>query len=257
MTSVSVTAVPGIAEINPGDDLAQIIGDALVAAGTPPQDFDVLVVAQKVVSKAEGLVVALGDIEPSDAAKDLAEQLNKDARKVEVVLRESRRVVKTFKHDHQNEGTLISEHVSGHISANSGVDESNIGGEDCVLVLPRDPDASARKLHKALAKRFGCRIGIVVSDTFGRPWRMGQVNVAIGAAGLPAIKSEIGTLDAHGRELAVTTPAFGDEIAAASGLVISKASRTPLVLIRGVEWNAEEEGQAQDLVRTKSEDMFR
>lgn len=257
MTAVSLAAVPGIPEIRPGDDLATSLGDALVACGQAPQDFDVLVVAQKVVSKAEGLIVDFNAIEPSDRAIELAEELNKDPRKVEVVLRESRRVVRTFKHGHADEGTMICEHVSGHISANAGVDQSNIGAEEAALLLPRDPDASARKLQEALSQRFGCKLGVVISDTFGRPWRMGQVNVAIGAAGLPAIKSEIGTQDAHGREMAVTTPAFADELAAASGLAISKASQTPLVLIRGVSWKREEEGQAADLVRTKSEDMFR
>ncbi len=257
MTAVSVTAVPGLPEITPDSDLPRIIGDALVAANTPPQDFDVLVVAQKVVSKAEGLLVDLNSVEPSEEAQNLARELSKDARKIEVVLRESNRVVRTFKHPHSNEGTMICEHVSGHISANAGVDQSNIGGEDVALLLPRDPDSSARTLHMALTERFGCKFGLVISDTFGRPWRMGQVNVAIGAAGLPALKNEIGSLDAHGREMAVTVPAFGDEIAAASGLVVNKSSQTPLVLIRGLNWKVEEEGQASDLVRTKSEDMFR
>ncbi len=257
MTAVSVAAVPGLPEINPDSDLPQIIGDALESANTPPQDFDVLVVAQKVVSKAEGLLVDLNSVEPSDEAKKLAKKLSKDARKVEVVLRESSRVVKTFKHPHSDEGTMICEHVSGHISANAGVDQSNIGDEDAALLLPRDPDVSARTLHMALTERFACNLGVVISDTFGRPWRMGQVNVAIGVAGLPALKNEIGSLDAHGREMAVTVPAFGDEIAAASGLVVNKASQTPLVLVRGLNWNLEEEGQASDLVRNKSEDMFR
>lgn len=256
MTKIELFAVPGVPEIQPGDDLAQILGDCLVSGNDGVRPNDILVIAQKVVSKAEGLTVSLDQIEPSDQARELATPLNKDPRKVEVVLRESRRVVKTFKHPAQDEGTIICEHVSGHISANAGVDQSNIGGEDQALLLPRDPDASARGLHEELTKRFGCRLGVVISDTFGRPWRMGQVNVAIGMAGLPAIKSEIGNEDAHGRELAVTTPAFGDELAAASGLAISKASQTPLVLIRGLDWE-ENEGQARDLVRIKSEDMFR
>lgn len=257
MTNLSMKAVPGIPEIHPDDDLAQILGDALEAADHQLQDFDVLVIAQKVVSKAEGLIVDFNSVVPSSKALELAKELNKDARKVEVVLRESTRVVKTFKHGHANEGTMICEHVSGHISANAGVDQSNIRSDEAALLLPRDPDASARKLHQALSQRFDRRLGVVISDTFGRPWRMGQVNVAIGAAGLPAIKSEIGNEDAHGREMAVTTPAFADELAAASGLAISKASQTPLVLIRGVSWRREEEGQAANLVRTKSEDMFR
>lgn len=257
MREVSLIAVPGVPEIRAGDDLAAILARALDAHAGPLRDFDVLVVAQKVVSKAEGLMVALVSVTPSAGARELAAKLNKDARKVEIVLRESRRVVKAFRHPNQQEGVLIAEHLSGHISANAGVDQSNIGGGDSALLLPRDPDASARRLQEALARRFGRRIGLVISDTFGRPWRMGQVNVAIGAAGLPAIRSDIGKADAHGRELMVTTPAFADEIAAATGLVVGKASQTPLVLVRGLEWAPEEEGRARDLVRTQSEDMFR
>lgn len=257
MKQASIHAIEGIPEVRAGDDLAAILGDALDAALGGLQDFDVLIVAQKVVSKAEGLLVELATVEPSPEAFELAGKLNKDARKVELVLRESRRIVKAFRHPHQHEGVLIAEHVSGHISANAGIDQSNIGGDDMALLLPRDPDASARRLHKTLSERFQCQIGLVISDTFGRPWRMGQVNVAIGAAGLPALKSDIGGRDSHGRELMVTTPAFADEIAAASGLVIGKASQTPLVLMRGLAWNPEENGRAGDLVRMKSEDMFR
>lgn len=257
MRNVCFSAIPGIPEIRSGDDLAAILIRALDAAVGGLQDFDVLILAQKVVSKAEGLLVDLSTITPSDAARDLAKQLNKDARKIEIVLRESRRVVKAFRHPHQHEGVLIAEHVSGHISANAGVDQSNVGGEDFALLLPRDPDESARKLQESLSQRYERRIGLVISDTFGRPWRMGQVNVALGAAGLPALKSDIGALDGHGRELMVTTPAFADEIAAASGLVIGKASHTPLVLARGLVWRPDENGQARDLVRMQSEDMFR
>lgn len=254
MTELSIIAVPGIPEITPGDDLAGIFTAALQPFAV--RDNDILIVAQKVVSKAEGLIVDLNDITPSSEAKALAESLSKDPRKVEVILGESARVVKSWKHPKSGEGTMICEHVSGHTSANAGVDQSNLEGDDSVLLLPRDPDASARRLHATLVQRLNKRLGVVISDTFGRPWRMGQVNVAIGMAGLPALKSEIGNMDAHGREMAVTQPAFGDELAAASGLAISKASQTPLVLIRGLEWN-ENTGQARDLVRAKTEDMFK
>ncbi|WP_422048988.1 coenzyme F420-0:L-glutamate ligase [Shimia sp.] len=254
MSALSIIAVPGIPEIHPGDDLAAILAEALEPIGVEPND--ILIVAQKVVSKAEGLLVDLATVTPGEEANALAQRISKDPRKVEVVLRESARVVKSWKHPDAGEGTLICEHVSGHISANAGVDQSNIGGEDMALLLPRDPDASAAALLAALTARFQTRLGVVISDTFGRPWRLGQVNVAIGMAGLPALKSEVGNKDAHGRDLAVTQPAFGDELAAASGLAISKASQTPLVVIRGLTWDGNT-GQASDLVRKKKEDMFR
>ncbi|SDH84847.1 coenzyme F420-0:L-glutamate ligase [Variovorax sp. OV700] len=256
MTAVSIFSIPGVPDITSGDDLARILGDAIHSHAGGIAQNDILVVAQKVVSKAEGLFVDLDEVAPSAEAKELADQLGKDARYVEVVLRQSSRVVKHFWHPSQKEGTLICEHVSGHISANAGVDRSNVGGENRVLLLPRDPDACARRLHQSLQARFACAFGLVISDTFGRPWRLGQVNVAIGAAGLPALRTEIGNLDAHGRELSVTEPAFGDEIAAASGLVIGKASRTPLVMIRGLHWH-EKPGCAGDLLRNQSEDMFK
>lgn len=257
MKPVSIFPIPFECEVAAGSDLAGLIISSLSAAGLELEVGDVLVVAQKVVSKADGLVVDLSDIQPSERAYELAAELGKDARKVEVVLRESNRLVKAFRHNNQGEGTLICEHVSGHISANAGVDQSNVGSEDSVLLLPRDPDTSARNLHADLAKGHNFQFGLVISDTFGRPWRMGQVNVAIGSAGIPALKSEVGTLDSHGREMQVTMPAFADEIAAASGLVVRKTSRTPLVVVRGLQWNPDENGQARDLVRTKTEDMFR
>lgn len=246
--------VPGIPEIQPGDDLVAILATALTDAGAQPGD--ILVIAQKIVSKAAGLLVDLAGVQPSARAIDIATPLNKDPRKVEVVLGESRRVVRQFKHPHQGEGTLICEHLSGHISANAGVDQSNIAGDDTVLLLPRDPDATAADLHQGLTDQLGLRLGVVISDTFGRPWRMGQVNVAIGLAGLPTFRSEIGTQDSFGRDLKVTQAALADELAAASGLVISKTSQTPVVIIRGVTWE-ETTGRAAELVRKTSEDMFR
>jgi len=168
MTELTLSAVPGIPEIEPGDDLAGILADAISRHLGGLKDGDVLVVAQKVVSKAGGLFVHLDDVEPSPAARDLAAKLNKDARYVEAVLRESRRVIRAFKHPAQAEGTLICEHVSGHISANAGVDRSNLREPDKVLTLPRDPDASVSALHAEMRRRFPCRFGLVITDTFGR-----------------------------------------------------------------------------------------
>lgn len=255
MKPVELIPVLGIPEIHAGDDLSAILARQLDAQ-TGVQDGDVLVIAQKVVSKSEGLLIDLAEVQPSAEAVTLAKDLAKDPRKVEVVLRESNRIVKSFKHSKNDEGTLICEHLSGHISANAGVDQSNIDGNDTVLILPRDPDASAARIHREFQARYGCRLGIVISDTFGRPWRLGQVNVAIGVAGMPALRDDTGSHDAHGRELAVTMPALADELAAASGLVISKASQTPLVLIRGLDW-PQEDGKAGDLIRAKTEDVFR
>ena len=251
--SLTLTPIPGLPDIRAGDDLAQIIGDALEPMGL--QDGDILTSAHKIFSKAEGQVVALANVTPSARAREIATELNKDPRKVEVILSESKNVVKTFRHQHQNEGVMICQHRLGFISANAGVDESNTGAEGTVILLPKDPDASARNLRDALSKRFNARLGVVITDTFGRPWRLGQVNVAIGLAGVPATVPEGGRKDAYGRELAVTEPAFADEIAAASGLVVGKAARTPVVRVRGLNW-ADSNDTAADILRTERENVF-
>lgn len=251
--SVSLTPVPGIPDIHPGDDLALIVGDALAPMGLA--DGDILTSAHKVFSKAEGQVVALADVTPSSRAHEIATELNKDPRKVEVILSESTRVVKIFRHPHQNEGVMICQHRLGFISANAAVDESNTGVDETVVLLPRDPDASARAFRDVLAARFNTRLGVVITDTFGRPWRLGQVNVAIGLAGVPATRHEGGRKDAYGRELAVTEPAFADEIATASGLVVGKAAQTPVVLVRGLTWE-DTNDTAADILRPGKENVF-
>lgn len=254
MSSVTLIAVPGVPDIQPGDDLPTIIADAI--APLRPVDGDVLCVAQKIVSKAEGCLIALTTVTPSEQALELARELDKDPREVQVVLDESRRIVRKFKNPGAREGTLICEHRLGFVSANAAVDKSNLGLEDAVLTLPRDPDASCRALAARLAERFGATVGVVITDTFGRPWRLGQVNVAIGLAGVPATLREQGNTDAWGRVLRVTEPALADEIAAATGLVVRKNARTPLVLVRGLDW-ARTDSRATDIIRTEQEDMFR
>ncbi len=254
--SLFISVIPEIPEIQPNDDLAAILAEKILANIGQLQDYDILVIAQKVISKAEGRIVNLSDITPSTEALDYAKKLAKDPRKVEVVLRESSKVVKSFKHPNNDEGTMICQHNTGHISANAGVDQSNCTGDDEVILLPISADKSAEKIRKILVEKFNVKLGIIISDTFGRPWRLGQMNVAIGVAGMPAKKSEVGNLDANGRPLSVTEPAFADEIAAASGLVIGKASNTPLVLVRGLTWH-EAAGTAQDLIRNQKEDAFR
>lgn len=252
---VEVTAIPNVPDIQPGDDLATVLGDCLANAGGV-QTGDILCLAHKIVSKAEGNVVDLTTVSPSEEAMRLAETLNKDPAKIEVILGQSDHVVKSWKRPDQSEGTIICKHRLGFTSANAGVDESNIAGERSVITLPDDPDASAADLGRTLEARFGIRLGVVITDTFGRPWRLGQVNVAIGLYQVPAKLSQIGEVDAWGRPLSVTEPALGDELAAASGLVVTKAGKTPLVVFRGVDWTPDASACAQHLVRASREDMF-
>ena len=254
--SIEITAVAGVPDIKPGDDLPALLAAALEQSGGL-RDSDILCVAHKIVSKAEGDVINLASVSPSEEAQRLAAELNKNPAKVEVILGQSSRVIRAFKHPDQEEGTMICEHRLGYISANAAVDESNAEGEGQVITLPHDPDASARRLGQALEARFGVKIGVVITDTFGRPWRLGQVNVAIGLHRVPAKKSDIGGVDAWGRPLSVTEPAFSDELAAASGLEVSKAGRTPLIRIRGAAWSPEEEPSARDILRASKEDVFR
>mgnify|MGYP001994679950 FL=1 len=253
---VALQALSGIPDIHPGDDLAAILIESLQCQGMVLREGDILVIAHKVISKAEGQVVALAGITPSKKALELAEQVNKDPRKVEAILRESTRVVRAVKRPEQEEGTLIAEHRLGFICANAAVDESNVGAEETVILLPHDPDASARRLCERLEEAFGVSVGVVVTDTFGRPWRMGLVNVAIGLAKVPARIDLIGERDAFGRVLSVTMPALADELAAASGLVMGKSDKTPVVLFRGINWQPCV-SSANELIRPQQEDLFR
>lgn len=248
--TVSLVGLPGIPEVRPGDDLAALLAEALRAAGIALRDGDVLAVCHKVVSKAEGRVIALDSIEPSARARDVAARVKKDARKVEAILRESRRIVAERPARPGREGLLVCEHRLGLVSANAGVDESNAGGPGLVVLLPENPDASAARLRDALG------VPVVVTDSFGRPWRRGVVNVAIGAAGLPVLVDVRGVPDDDGRPLAATLLSPADEIAAAAGLVMRKTERTPAVLVRGAEYDAPP-GRAADLVRPAEEDVFR
>ena len=254
--SVSISPIYGVPDINVGDDLAIIIGDCLEQSFNEVIDGDIICIAHKIFSKAEGNIYDLKDVSPSEEAIGFAKKLNKDPRKVEVILNQSTRVIRAFKREDQNEGVMICEHRLGFISANAAVDESNVSGTEKVITLPDNPDLSSRNLQIELQNRFKVRLGVVMTDTFGRPWRLGQVNVAVGLAGVPATKKEQGNLDAWGKELFVTEPAFADEISAASGLVIKKASKTPIVLFRGLEWN-HHDSHGSDLLRKQEEDMFR
>lgn len=257
-SSVTLAALPGVPDIVEGDDLAAIIGDCLDAAGLGLQEGDILCVAQKIFSKAEGCILPLASVVPSEEALGFAEIVARDPRKIEVILRESKSVVRAFRHPGQSEGVLICEHRLGFVSANAAVDESNLGQAEAVMTLPKDPDASCAALGAALSARYGRdRIGVVMTDTFGRPWRVGQVNVAIGLWQVPATIREQGNTDAWGRTLNVTEPALADEIAAASGLVVRKNAKTPVVLLRELRWAATPQSRATDIVRKQREDLFR
>jgi len=250
---LTFTALAGFPEVRPGDDLAALIGAALDAGDTPPEPRDILVVAQKIVSKAEGRTVDLSTIQPSLRARDLAAAADKDPRLVEVILSESDDVVRV------KPGVIVVAHRLGFVMANAGIDRSNLGpnGADRVLLLPRDPDASAEALRRALEERYGLPLGVVVSDSFGRAWRHGVVNVALGAAGLPALIDARGRRDRDGRTLEVTEIAFADAVAAGAGLVMGEGGEgTPAVLARGVFPDAPAV-PASALIRPKTEDLFR
>ena len=242
-------------EVRPGDDLAALILQALAGQGVTLADGDVLAVAQKIVSKAEGRVIDLSSVTPGPEATRLAGETGKAPAKVQLILDESRAVIRTAPATAVREGVLIVRHRLGFICANAGIDESNAGADGRVVLLPRDPDAGAAALRDEIESRTGRRVGIVITDSFGRPWRLGLVNVAIGLAGLPALTDLIGTADAHGRALAATMPAFADEVAAASGLVVGKASQTPVCLLRGLIWDGPDQA-ASALIRPAKEDLF-
>ncbi len=249
-SSILLMGLHGIPEVNEKDDLAHLILEAADRSGVELETGDVLVIAQKVVSKAEGRVLSLREVVPSKLALEFAKAWGKDARQVEVVLRESRRIVR------MDRGVIIAETTHGFICANAGVDASNVPGEDRVSLLPVEPDRSAAGLRKSLADRCGVETAIVISDTFGRPWREGLTNVAIGVAGLSPLSSYIGQQDPHGHVLRVTELAVADELAAVAGLVMGKLERLPVVLIRGYGFRASE-GHARSLVRSPERDLFR
>lgn len=254
--SIEIQAIADIPDIQAGDDLAQCIVDALSAAHLAVNNTDILVIAHKVVSKAEGQLVDLATIKPSKTAQELGQRTAKDPRKVEVILQESQRVLKVRNATENNEGLIITRHRLGFVSANSAIDESNVGDCGDVILLPMNPDHSARHLRERLFELTGHRPGIVISDTFGRPWRLGQVNVAIGLAGVPAITDLTQSEDAWGRPLSVTKPALADELAAASGLLMHKSAKTPVILFRGVHWQASRHSNIDELIRPPQEDLF-
>jgi coenzyme F420-0:L-glutamate ligase/coenzyme F420-1:gamma-L-glutamate ligase len=242
-----LTPLPGLPEIEPGCDLAAMIRDAAEAAGVALAG-NVLVIAQKIVSKAEGRLVRLADVAPGPEAREIAESHGRDPRQVQLVLDESVRIVR------RGHNVLITETKHGFVCANAGVDLSNAPGEDIAVLLPLDPDASARRLHEALSGK-GARTPVIVSDTFGRPWRDGLVDVALGCAGLAPMRDDRGSRDRVGRELLVTQPATADQLAAAAGLLMWKSAGIPVVVIEGLPF--EGDGSVREMLRDPATDLFR
>ncbi len=244
-----VIGVEGLPEITRGDDLARLIWESAARQGTPLSARDLLVVSQKIISKSEGRVVRLSAVTPSPRAQAVAAELGRDPRLIEVILAESRRVVR------QDMGVLIVETHHGWVCANAGVDQSNVDA-DTACLLPEDADRSARALRERLAALTHLDLAIVVADTFGRPWREGLTNVAVGVAGFRPLKSYLGEQDPAGHVLQATILALADELAGAAEPVMGKLKRIPVVIIRGLDWEASD-GSSRELLRDAARDLFR
>jgi coenzyme F420-0:L-glutamate ligase/coenzyme F420-1:gamma-L-glutamate ligase len=249
ISEIRIIGVMGIPEISAGDDLPSLIAEAAREMNIAIFDRDIFVVAQKIVSKAEGRMVRLDSIEPSPLASKWAARYDKDARMIEVVLRESKRIVR------MERGVIICETHHGFVCANAGVDQSNVA-DNIVTLLPLDSDESARHIQSTLEKSFGVRVAVIISDTFGRPWREGIANIAIGVAGIAPLIDYRGQLDSHGRPLRVTVIAVADELASAAELVMQKSAGVPVVIIRGFDYEARA-ASCRELVRPAENDLFR
>lgn len=250
MPHLTIFGVEGLPEIVPGTNLAVSIADASAANGDPLADGDLVVITSKIVSKAEGRTVELDTVEPSPFAQQYADAWEKDARIVELVLRESRRVVR------QLGPVMITETHHGFICANAGIDQSSSGAVGRAVLLPLDPDDSARGIRQAFAS-LGMDVGVIISDTFGRPWREGQTDVAIGIAGFQPMVSYIGQQDPHGHEFRVQVLCVADELAAAAELVKGNVSRIPVSVIRGHTWEPDETASMRTVLRDSANDLFR
>ena len=250
MKRLELIGLDGIGEVRAGDSIATLIGDACARLGIELGDHDVVVVAQKIVSKAEGRMVRLETVTASARARELARELDKEPELVEVILNESRNVIRS------GGRALIVETHHGFVCANAGVDQSNVGLRQ-VALLPQDPDRSAREIRRGLASRTGKRPAVIISDSFGRAWRLGTVDVAVGVAGMSAIKDERGKDDRFGYRLKAAVAAIADEFAAAAELVMGKRDGVPVVIVRGYEIEIREDGSVQELLRPQEEDLFR
>jgi len=250
MKRIELIGLDDLGEIRAGDSIGDLLCDLCERHDISLRNNDVLVVAQKIISKAEGRLVSLDGIEPSARAVKLGRELCKEPELIEVILGESRRIVRS------GGRALIVETSHGFVCANAGVDQSNVGLKR-VTLLPEDPDRSARQLRKAIHRRTGMRPGVVISDSFGRPWRLGTVDVAIGIAGIAPIKDERGMHDRYGYQLKAAVSAVADELAAAAELVMGKRENTPVVLVRGYDLETKEDGSVRELLRPETEDLFR
>jgi coenzyme F420-0:L-glutamate ligase/coenzyme F420-1:gamma-L-glutamate ligase len=250
LTNIQLIPIPGIEEIHPGDDLARVITDAAARYDLRLGDGDIVIVAQKIVSKSEGRLVNLARVTPSPRAVEIATRQGRDPRLVEIILSESAALIRVDHH------VLITETHHGFICANAGVDRSNVIGDDCVSLLPVDPDRSASQLRARLADIGGVTVAVIITDTFGRAWREGLTNVAIGLAGIEPLLDLRGRKDDYGKDLSATVLAVADEIAAASGLLMMKTARLPVIVMRGYRFEAGT-SPATSLIRPRERDLFR
>ena len=254
--ALTLSPIPNIPLIQAGDNLAELLGQAIAAAGLDWQGGDIIVLAQKIVSKAEGRIVNLATVQPSKAARQLAAQSDKDPRLAELILQESRAVLRT------RPGTVIVEHNLGFVCANAGIDHSNVQGiggepEDWVLLLPQNPDRSAENIRRELETRTGCKLGVLIIDSHGRAWRMGTVGITIGLSGLPGLADLRGQPDLFGFQLRITQVGVADELAAAASLMMGQANeRMPAVHVRGFPYPLRE-ANLQELLRPQEQDLFR
>ncbi|MCW4033063.1 MAG: coenzyme F420-0:L-glutamate ligase [Candidatus Bathyarchaeota archaeon] len=247
---ISIIGLEKIQEVSEGDDIANLISDAAKKQGIIMENNDIVIITHKIVSKSEGRIIDLTKIKPSIFAVKLSKQLKKDPRLVEVILGETKRIVKMWnKH-------LITETHHGFVCPNGGIDESNVQGSDKVVLLPRDPDDSAKKIMDRIKELTGSKVAVIITDTFGRPWRRGQINVAIGAAGIKPLMDYRGSKDAYGRRLKVTNIAIADELASSGELVMNKTDNIPVAIVKGYRIS-EGKGIGKDIIRPSNEDLFR
>jgi len=252
MTIIQIIGIEGIPIVKAGDNIGELICEAAKRQGTPVQNGDILVVTHVVMSRAEGQVVNLNNVAPSEFAKNIAEQYGKDPALVEVVLQESKSISR------MGDGILITESKHGFVCANSGVDKSNVPGERMVALLPADPDASAERVRQEIKRLTGCDVAVIISDTHGRPLREGEINVAIGVAGIKPIRDRRGEKDLFGYVLRVKQTAIADELASAAELVIGQADEgIPVAIIRGYNFSKSDCARASELIRPKEKDLFR
>ena len=253
MRQVTLTTLPDIPLVQSGDDLVAIVLAGVAAAGMALQNGDIVALAQKIVSKSEGQIVDLKTVTPSSAAFAWAVETDKDPRLVELVLQESTEVLRA------HIGVMIVRHRLGHVGANAGIDQSNVApdADELALLLPKDPDASAAQLRTGILQRTGCNVGIIINDSIGRPWRVGNLGLAIGSAGIMALEDRRGDVDMFGRELKITLIPRADNLAAAASLLMGEAAEaSPIVVIRGLPEEHSEQTSAV-LVRPKDKDLFR